>query len=376
MGRVVVALALVSAGIVAALIWSQQRDRPRFISGTIEAHAVRVGSRVGGRVRTVHVQEGRQVNAGDLLVELEPYDLEEQLREAQALSAAHAAQLRKLQAGNRPEEIAQSAAARDRAQAAHDKVIAGPRALEIELLEHKLEVAQAEFAKAQQDYEKVARLIKTQQATPEEYDEKTREFNTARGRLNQAEDELALAREGSRGEEKAEARAALAEREAGLRLMERGARVEDIAQAQAELAAAEARVARIERQIAELRVLAPYSAIVEAIDLRPGDLVAPGAPVVALVDPTVLWVRAFAPESELNLALGQKAEVRVDAWPRRRFAAHVTYVAREGEFTPANIQTPEERGKQVYRVKVELDEGLDVLRAGMAADVFFPDAAR
>jgi hypothetical protein len=47
------------------------------------------------------------------------------------------------------------------------------------------------------------------------------------------------------------------------------------------------------------------------------------------------------------------------------------FVARQAEFTPGNVQTPEERSKQVFRIKVVIREGRDRLRAGMAADVVF-----
>jgi hypothetical protein len=59
----------------------------------------------------------------------------------------------------------------------------------------------------------------------------------------------------------------------------------------------------------------------------------------------------------------------VDAHPGERFAGHVIFIAREAEFTPRNVQTPEERSKQVFRIKIQLDEGLDRLRPGMFADV-------
>ncbi len=61
--------------------------------------------------------------------------------------------------------------------------------------------------------------------------------------------------------------------------------------------------------------------------------------------------------------------VTVDSFPGERFAAELTFISRQAEFTPSNVQTPDERIKQVFRIKVELREGLDKLRAGMAADV-------
>jgi hypothetical protein len=90
-----------------------------------------------------------------------------------------------------------------------------------------------------------------------------------------------------------------------------------------------------------------------------------------------LWVRAYVPENRLDLKLGQKMWVTVDSFPNKRFAAELSFISRQAEFTPSNVQTAEERVKQVFRIKVELREGLDVLRAGMAADVWLtpPDAA-
>ena len=135
-------------------------------------------------------------------------------------------------------------------------------------------------------------------------------------------------------------------------------------------------VASIERQLRELAVASPCDCLVEAVDLEPGDLVAANAPVLTLIDPHDLWIRAYIPENRLDISVGQKVSIRVDAFPERRFAGHVSFVSRKAEFTPANVQTPDERVKQMFRVKVELDEGQDTLRAGMAADVFLEAPAK
>jgi hypothetical protein len=64
----------------------------------------------------------------------------------------------------------------------------------------------------------------------------------------------------------------------------------------------------------------------------------------------------------------------VDSFPGERFSGRLTFIAQEAEFTPRNVQTPEERSKQVFRIKVELDQGRERLRAGMAADVLLSEA--
>jgi multidrug resistance efflux pump len=113
--------------------------------------------------------------------------------------------------------------------------------------------------------------------------------------------------------------------------------------------------------------------VVESIELRAGDLIAPNAPVIALLDPSRLWIRAYVPENRLDLQVGRPVSFRVDSFPGRRFPGRIAFVSRQAEFTPSNIQTPEERSKQVFRIKVEVTENLDVLRAGMSADVYPAD---
>ena len=309
-----------------------------------------------------------------MLLEFQPYDLQERLAEAEAELQARQARLAKLVDGPRKEEIEGARAGRDRAQAVLDKAIAGPRVQEIQIAQDKLAQAEAELLMAQEDYARVKKLFESEQAVDREMEEAQRALSVAESHVAQARGELALLRAGTRAEEIAEARARLAEAEQALALLEAGSRKEDIAEAKATVEAAQSAVAVIQRQIAELAVRAPLDSVVEAVDLRPGDLIAPNAPVIALSDPSELWVRAYVPENRLDIQLGQKVAVRVDSFPGRRFGGHISFISRDAEFTPSNVQTPEERSKQVFRIKVTLDEGLDVLRAGMAADVFL-DAA-
>ncbi len=359
---------------LALLIWSQQRQQPFFVSGFIESHQIRVGSRVGGRVRQVHVVEGQRVVQGDPLLELDPYDLNERLAQARATSAAQEAKLSRLRAGPRKEEIEQARAARDQAQAALDKAVAGPRPLEITTQAAKVAETNAQLVKARQDFARVKMLADQGQASEEEMNEVTRGVGVAQGAYDATKSQLDLLKEGTRPEDIAEARGKLAQASQSLAELEAGSRAEDIAEAEATAESARAAVAVIERQTAELTVVAPLDCIVEAVDLRPGDLISPNAPVISLTDLSELWVRAYLPENRLGVQIDQKVAVRVDSFPQRRFAGHISFIARDAEFTPSNVQTPEERSKQVFRIKVLLDEGRDALRAGMSADVFVEPA--
>jgi len=376
MWRVAVVPVVLALGIIGWLLWRQYQPVPFIVSGFIEADEIRAGSRIGGRIAEVLVSEGMVVGRGRPLYRIEPFDLRERLAQAEAALAGYRAEYARLKAGFRKEEIEQARAKRDRARAVLERLKAGPRPQEIEIAREKLKAATADLELAESEYERISRLRESAQAAKTEYDRAVREWKAATAEAAVARQELALAEEGTRKEEVAEAEAALADAEQALKLIENGYRAEDVAKAAAQVAAAEADVAAIKVQMQELTVAAPCDCVVETIDLRPGDLVAANAPSVALLDLSRMWVRAYVPESRLGrIALGQRVPIRVDSFPGERFPGRITFIAHDAEFTPRNVQTPEERSKQVFRIKVTIEQGLDRLRVGMAADVLLDEVA-
>jgi multidrug resistance efflux pump len=307
--------------LLVALRCSQERHEPFRVSGFLEADEIQVGSRVGGRVAKVHVDEGSRVAAGDVLVELEPFDLLERRAELEARARALAARL--------------------------DELRAGPRRQEIEAARARLDAARAALALAELDEQRTRSLVEDAIRSREALDRSQAVLESARADVRASQEELDL--------------------------LEEGSRKEDVAAAEAELEAARAALRALERSIDELTVRSPAAAVVEACRLEPGDLVAPGAPMLSLRDASELRVRAYVPQDRLSFALGAPAAVSVDAHPGRRFRARVTFIAPAGEFTPSNVQTPEERSQVVVRVRVTLDEGLELLRPGIAADVWFEE---
>lgn len=374
--RKFVIFAFAAVAVISWLYWGQSRPAAFVVSGFVEADDVRVGSRVGGRIASVVVGEGDRVRAGDTLFTLDLFDWQERLAQAKAMLAGAAAEHARLAAGYRSEESDQARARRDRAAATLEKLNAGPRAREIEIARERVKIAEANLELAQSEFDRVKGLREEASAAKVEYDQAVRELKRAQSESAAMKQELALLEEGTRIEELSEARAALAEAQAGVALIEQGFRVEDVARAAAQVEAARADVAAIETQMKELTVASPCDCVVESIRLRPGDLVAPNAPAVSLLDTSRMWVRSYVPEARLGqVKVGQTVPVRVDGFGGRCFYGRVSFLASEGEFTPRNIQTPEERGKQVFRVKVTIEEGADELRVGMGADVMFDEVA-
>ncbi len=369
----VVGLLCVFAVLGAALFYSQRVSEPLKVSGLIEAYEIRIGSRVGGRVHMVSAVEGSLAKTGDVLLVLEPFDLLEKRTEVEKALEARRAEYERMAAGFRAEDVAQAKAHRDQLAARLERLVNGPRPQEIAVGQGQVDLAEAEIQLAQLQFDRTKALLDRNATTRDEMDRVSSVLKKARAQLNVRREELSQLKEGSRKEDIAEAKAQLAEADQAWKLQVGGSRVEDIAQAKASMESAQAALSTIDRQIDELTVKAPGDGVIEAVDLQPGDLVAANAPVISIMDTRNLWVRAYVPENRLRYQVGQKVRVSVDSFPAKRFAGHISFIARQAEFTPSNIQTPEERSKQVFRIKVVLDEGLDQLRPGMSADVWLED---
>jgi membrane fusion protein YbhG len=152
--------------------------------------------------------------------------------------------------------------------------------------------------------------------------------------------------------------------------------VKNVAAAKMRVAQARAQLADIDAQLAEMQVVAPADSVVEVLSVKPGDILVPpfNQEVATLLLTGHLWVRVYVPESWLGLIkLGEHVRVRVDSFPHTDFDGVVEQINRQAEFTPRNVQTIADRIKQVFGVKIRLPSDDDRLRAGMAADVYFPN---
>ena len=154
-----------------------------------------------------------------------------------------------------------------------------------------------------------------------------------------------------------------------LELLRQGTRPEDIEAARAQLEQSTARLAVLDQQKNESLVFSPTVGFVQAVGVRPGDLVAPNQGLAEIVESGQLWVRVFVPETEIGLVrVGSPATITVDSFPDRKFTGRVGQINERGEYTPRNIQTRSQRADQVFGVKVMITPD-SLLKPGMAAEV-------
>jgi len=117
------------------------------------------------------------------------------------------------------------------------------------------------------------------------------------------------------------------------------------------------------------RIASPVDGVVLTKAHELGEVVGTNSPIVVLGDRSKIWIRVFVPEGQINrVQMGQAATVQLDGLSKA-YTGHVSFIAPKAEFTPRNVQTPEERVTQTFSVKVTLDAPDPNLRPGVAADV-------
>lgn len=322
--RLVVLVLVLVGGAAYATYRNRQSHKPLEWSGTVEAHTMEVGSRVGGRVAEVHVREGDLVAAGEPIVTLEPGDLYAQRLQAEG-------QLE--QAEGALEKVA-------------GKSLTSARRAEIAEAQARLQAQEAAAEKARLDAERIQQLYAGGAATRADADNAQLALRNATSQVDALRAQLDVLRKST---------------------------PQDVKTAQGMVDVAKGRRQQIDVMISELVIRSPRAARVEALDLRPGDILAPNQPAARLLEPAELYVRIYVPETQIgHIRPGMEVPIYVDSFPGHAFRGVVESVASEGEFTPRNLQTADERADQVFASRVRIVEGRDVLRAGMAASVRVP----
>jgi len=228
-------------------------------------------------------------------------------------------------------------ARRDHAAAQLEELEHGPRPAEIAAAKAEWEslVAQADLARA--DEKRMTELFEQKVASVQEHDNAVSRARQLAQSADAAKKRYDLFVEGTRPEQIAQGRAQLAE---------------------------------IDAQLREMQIVAPTNAVLEVLSVKVGDVLPANHEVATLVLP-VLWVRVYVPEPWLGrIQLGQTVGVRTDS-SGETYSGVIEQINRQAEFTPRNVQTVDDRVRQVFGVKVRLPS--DKLRAGMSVDVAFPD---
>ncbi len=290
------------------------------VQGYVEGEYVYVSSPVAGTLTTLSVRRGDSVTAGQSLFELESSPQTAVRDEAGQRLAQARASLEDLTKGKRPSEIEAIAAQLQQARAAGD-------------------LTEKEFFRQEG-------LIRDGATTPQEFDR-------ARSVRDQAREQVA-------------------QLEAELKTAELGARSDQIAAAQANVRALEASLARAEWELSQTRQTSPQTGLVFDTLFRPGEWVGAGKPVVMLLPPANIKVRAFVSETRVGVIhAGDEVRVAVDGVPEP-VVGHVSFISPKAEYTPPVIYSRSNRSKLVFMVEAVFDPNTAAgLHPGQPVDVEF-----
>ena len=292
-------------------------DERIFVSGNIEATEVDLSFRIAGQINSLPIEEGDRVKKGQTMSTLDTDTLVAQQGAARSEIAATRAVLDELEEGTRSEQIQQARA--------------------------QLKAAESRKKNAQDEHDRYSALVQQGAVSPSTFDLRDTTLRVAVEDCNNAQQRLTE--------------------------LERGPREQQIRAARHRLERAEWELKKIDLDIEHSVLTTPVSGAVLVKAAEPGEVVLPGAPVATVAAIDEVWLKGYVSEKDLGrVKLGQRAQITTDTFPGKIYQGVVTFISSRAEFTPKNVQTKEERVKQVYRVKITIPNPEQELKIGMPAE--------
>lgn len=396
MNRKKLAPVLIAAAVVAVAalaysrLWNRQNPDRILLSGNIELTEVNIAFKLPGRLVERAVSEGDAVKKGQVVARLDQEQLlaqRDRLRSVLESAQSRLVQLyteieRQKQTGEA--QIAHSRAQLEQAEARLRELLAGSREQEIAQARAAADRAQTEYEKAGRDWERAKALYAREDISTADRDQFLARYEAAAASLKQAKEQLALVVEGPRQEDIDAARAQVAQAKAGLKLAETTRldlkqREQQVPMQRAEIEQARAELAVNRTQLQDTVAVSPIDGVVLADAAEVGEILAAGTSVLTIGDLDQPWLRGYISERDLGrVKLGAKVRVTTDSFPGKVYWGRVSFLSSKAEFTPKQIQTPEERVKLVYRVKIDVGNPQRELKVNMPADaeILLNDSSR
>ncbi|MBK7105200.1 MAG: efflux RND transporter periplasmic adaptor subunit [Ignavibacteriae bacterium] len=286
-------------------------------TGTIEATFVTLSAKVSGEILEIYFDEGTKVNIGDTILKIDNETLQLQLLQASALRQSAEAQFQLLKNGSRKEDI-----------------------LQAQSMFHQAEIS---LNQAEKDKARMQSLLESNSITKKQFEDIETKFEIVKSQYSAAKENLSK--------------------------IKNIARPEELKRTEASLNQAIANEKIIQKNINDCYVVSPINGFVVEQFYEKGETVAPMSSILKIADLEKVNLDIYVNELELpKVKLNQKVDVFIDAYDDKTFSGKVVYISPESEFTPKNIQTPDERTKLVFKVKVEINNPNFELKSGMPAD--------
>lgn len=287
------------------------------LSGVIEAIDININSKVNGEIKHIFVDEGSNIKHNDTLciIDQETYLIQKKQAEA-----------------NLAMSIAQ-----------YELVINGFRKEDIRQAEENMKSLKTNFELAEYDKNNMESLYKSGSISDKQWKDVLTRYYSTKSLYKAAEENFLK--------------------------MKKGSRQEDISLAKAKVDQAKSQVELIDKQLRDTYITSPTNGIITHKVFEKGETVSIGSTLFTITQLDKVFLMIYVNEQDLGkVKYGQKVEVVIDSYPDKVFEGKITYISSKAEFTPKNIQTKEDRIKQVFGVKVEIENKDLILKPGMPAD--------
>jgi len=394
MARARLLIAVVVVLLIGAGVWYRlTRGRESTDDAQIDSHVTQVSARVAGTIVRVAVEDNQTVDAGAMLVGLDPRDYQVAVDRARAEladaeAAAQAAQTNvPITSTTASSNILTARGGVAQAQSgivAAEHEVAAARA-RLTAAQAKLREAEANATKATRDVERLRGLLAKDEVSQQQFDAAVAAGDAQRAAADSSRSQVAEAEAGVPAAESKLMQARAAEQQAHAELQSAQTAPQQVLATKARASAAEAHVQQARANLAQAElnlqyatVKAPIRGVVSRKGINAGQVVQAGQPLLAIVDVDHVWVTANFKETQLrNMRAGQNATVDVDAYGGREYKGRVDSIAgatgaRFSLLPPENATGNFVKVVQRVPVKIALDPGQDkehLLRPGMSANV-------
>jgi HlyD family secretion protein len=338
---VVLAMLLGGFGYYAYL---QSRPQPLILTGIVTTDEVTVSPQIAGRIADLHVAEGDTVKEGQLIAVLSPDELREEHAYYAASAEGVSSQVRESEAALRLQQM-QTADQIRQAEAT------------LQATESQRAAIEAELKNAQRTHDRAQRMSAQGLSPAEALDAARTALDVTRSRLASLEKQIEAQRS-------AVALARANDEQVAVRRSQLQA-----SQRQAAAAAAQRERANVRLTYTEIH--APISGIVDVRAARPGEVVNAGAPLLTLIDPDDLWVRADLEESYIDrITIGDTLTVRLPSGEERE--GTVFYRGVDADFATQRDVSRTKRDIKTFEIRLRVDNTDRRLAVGMTAYVVLP----
>ena len=391
--RVRIAAGVLLLAVVGVAIWYWiAAGRESTDDAQVDAHVTQIAARIGGTILRLPVGDNQQINAGEVLVEIDPRDYQVALEKARAELADAEANALAAQSNvpiTSTETTSNVATAHSGVEQAQGGVSGAERELDaararLTTAQARVREAEANAVKAARDVERLRGLLAKDEVSQQQFDGAVSAAEAQKAAADSARSQIAEAEAGIRVAESKVVQARAGEQQAHAELQTAQTGPQQVAATKARAAAAaahalqaKAALAQAELNLEYATVKAPVKGIVSRKSVEVGQIVQPGQPLMAIIPLDTIWVTANFKETQLaELRPGQKAVVTVDAYGGRKFTGHVDSIAaatgaRFSLLPPENATGNYVKVVQRVPVKIVLEPGQDpdhLLRPGLSVE--------